>query len=141
MRYMIKPETSIDLFKDFDKVIDSFFNKEESFDLQYPAVDIWEEDNRYILEAELPGLTEKDIEVKVMDNLLTVSSSKNMKKNEKRKGLMIKERRDSFFSRSFVMPENADKNKIKAGFKKGILTLKIGKRVESKQKNIKIQVK
>lgn len=140
MRYLVNPGTSVSLLNDFDKVLDSFFEDSNDFEFQNPAVDVREEEDKYILEADLPGLTEKDIEVKVDDKLLTVSSVKKEKAKEKKNGWLIRERKESSFSRSFVIPENADRENIKAEFKNGVLSLEIEKKAALKPKNIKIQV-
>ena len=79
MRYLVNPGTSVNLLNDFDKVLDSFFDNSKEIDFQNPAVDVREEEDKYVLEADLPGLTEKDIDVKVDDKLLTVSSVKKEK--------------------------------------------------------------
>ena len=140
MRYLVNPGTSVSLLNDFDKVLDSFFEDSNDFEFQNPAVDVREEEDKYILEADLPGLTEKDIEVKVDDKLLTVSSVKKEKEEEKKNGWLIRERKESSFSRSFVIPENADRENIKAEFKNGVLSLEIEKKAALKPKNIKIQI-
>ena len=140
MRYLVKPETSVNLFNDFDRMLDSFFSNKREYDFQHPAVDVREEEDKYVLEADLPGLTEKDLDVKVDDRLLTISSEKKEKSDEKKEGWLIRERRESSFSRSFVIPENADRDKINAEFKNGVLKLEIEKKAALKPKNIKIQV-
>ena len=140
MRYLVKPETSVNLFNDFDRMLDSFFDNNREYDFQHPAVDVREEEDKYVLEADLPGLTEKDLDVKVDDRLLTISSEKKEKSKEKKEGWLIRERRESSFSRSFVIPENADRDKINAEFKNGVLKLEIEKKAALKPKNIKIQV-
>lgn len=140
MRYLVNPGTSVSLLNNFDKVLDSFFEDSNDFEFQHPAVDVREEEDKYILEADLPGLTEKDIEVKVDDKLLTVSSVKKEKAEEKKKGWLLRERKESSFSRSFVIPENANRENIKAEFKNGVLSLEIEKKAALKPKNIKIQV-
>jgi HSP20 family protein len=140
MRYLVNHGTSVNILNDFDNILDSFFDNSKEIDFHHPAVDVWEDENKYILEAELPGLTEKDIDVKVDDKLLTVSSVKDEKSKEKKSGWLIRERKESTFSRSFVIPENADRDNINAEFKNGVLTLKIEKKAALKPKNIKIQV-
>ncbi len=75
------------------------------------------------MEVELPGLSEKDVEVKLDNNLLTISSNRDEKKEEKKNGYVLRERRASRFSRSFVLPEGVDREKIAAEFKNGILHL------------------
>ena len=140
MRYLVKPTASVNLLNDFDKMLDSFFDNSREYDYQHPAVDVREEEDKFVLEADLPGMTEKDIEVKVDDKLLTISSVKKENAKEKKDGWLIRERKESSFSRSFVIPENADRENIKAEFRNGVLTLDIEKKAALKPKNIKIQV-
>jgi HSP20 family protein len=78
-----KPAGTFDLLGDFNRVLDSFFNDTPAvWKSRTPAVNVREEENGYILEAELPGLTQKDVDVKVEVNLLTISSMKDGTKEE-----------------------------------------------------------
>jgi len=129
-----RPTTSI-LDWDFDDVLDNFFGQDHN----YPSVDVKEEDGKYVLEADLPGINEKDLNVKVEDNLLTISSKKNEEKETKQKGYLVKERHAFSFCRSFVLPRDVDKDKIEANFKNGVLTLSIAKNPETLPKQIEIK--
>jgi len=135
-----KPTNALNLWGDFDRMLDSFFDDVPVWNSRVPSVDIREEADKYILEAELPGLTEKDIEVKVENNLLTISSKKEENKEEKKNGYLLRVRRSSSFSRSFVLPKDTNKEEIHAVFKNGVLTLNLGKNPEAKPKNIAIKV-
>jgi HSP20 family protein len=104
-----------------------------------PAVDIRETDAEYLMEVELPGLTEKDVEVKLEKSLLTISSSKEQSKEEKKNGYVMRERRQSRFSRSFVLPEGIDSEKIVAEFKNGVLNLTFPKAPAAKPKTIEVK--
>ena len=88
------------------------------------------------VEADLPGLTDKDVDVKVDGDLLTISS---IKKEEKEKGYIIRERHDAGFSRSFTIPKDIDKDKIKAHFKNGVLSLELPKTPEAKPRSIEVK--
>ncbi len=140
MRYLVKPATSVNLFNDFDRMLDSYFDNSKEYNFQHPAVDVREEEDRYVLEADLPGLTEKDLDVKLDDKLLTISSVEKEKSEEKKEGWLIRERREKSFSRSFVIPDNADRENINAEFKNGVLRLEIEKKAALKPKNIEIKV-
>ena len=135
--------TGVSLFDDLDRVFGNVFNEDYSLSRTYPRVDIREDDGNYVLEAELPGLTEKDIEVKVEDNLLQISSGDSDKsdKSEKKEGngYLVRERRSASFHRSFVLPREADREKIEAGFKNGLLTLTIPKTESAKPKQIEVK--
>lgn len=134
-----KPNGALTLWDDFDRVFSSFFKDEPVWNSRVPSVDVREEGDRYVLEAELPGLTEKDVNVKVEDNLLTISSVKQEKKEEKKNGYLMRERCSSSFQRSFVLPKNIDKDSIQAKFKNGLLILDLHKRPEVKPRSIEVK--
>jgi HSP20 family protein len=132
----------LSLFNDsWDRFFDSFFEDFPVVRTKSPAVDVKEDENGYMMEIELPGLTDKDIEVKVEGNLLTLSSKKNEEKEEKKKDYVLKERRSYSFSRSFVLPENVNADEIGAEFKNGLLTLNVPKTEKAKPKLLEIKVK
>jgi HSP20 family protein len=136
------------VLEEFDRYFDSFFGN-SSHDAHIPtapfkaggwlpAVDLRETENAYFLEAELAGYDEKDIEVHVDNNRLSIAS-KQVEEEEKTEGVyLIKERGIRSFSRMFKLPENADSSAITAAFKNGVLTLEIKKRVETQKRLIKI---
>ena len=125
------------IFNDMDRLFHNFFDDTVSH--RAPSVDVREEEGRYLLEAELPGLTEKDIDVKVEDNLLTITSAQEVKQEEKKNGYLMKERHSASFRRSFVLPRDAEKEKIEANFKNGLLTLEIPKTEQAKPRKIDIK--
>ncbi len=104
-----------------------------------PAVDVREQENEYLMEAELPGLAEKDIELNVEDNILTLSSKKEESKEEKKNGYLIRERCNYEFARTFVLPKGVDREKIKAEFKNGLLVVNIPKKPETKPQKIDVK--
>jgi len=133
------PRNSMKLYDDFDKILESFFNTGSSPQVRMPSVDIRENESGYTLEAELPGLTEKDVDVHLEENLLTISSKKSEEKEEKKDRYIMKERSSVEFRRSFVLPKDADNKKIEAHFKNGLLTLEIPKLPETKPRQIKVK--
>ncbi len=106
-----------------------------------PAVDIVEKDNAYEVTAELPGMDEKDIEVKVTKGALRITGEKQEEREEKKKDYYLRERRFGSFERCFAVPEGVDADKIEANFKKGVLTVTLPKRPEAKKPEKKIAVK
>lgn len=106
-----------------------------------PAVDIVENDKAYEITAELPGLDEKNIEVKVVDGGLTIKAEKQEEKEEKKKDYYLHERHFGSFERSFRVPEGVDPDKIEANFKKGVLTVSLPKKPEAQKPAKKIEVK
>ena len=143
MTYLVKskPYRPLNLYEDFDRTLSSIFDDFPSFDARVPSVDIREEEDKYVLDAELPGLSEKDVEVKVEDNILSISSVKSEEKEEKKDGYILKERRERNFSRSFMLPKDADREKIEAVFKNGVLSLIIAKSPKSLPKTIQVKSK
>ena len=130
---------SFDLLEDFDRLFDPFFTDSTFTRTSSPRVDIKENEDGYVLEAELPGLIEKDVEVKMEDNLLTISSKTEGEEKEDRGRYVLRERRHSSFARSFVLPKDVDRDKIEAGFVDGLLTLSLGKTPETKPKVIEVK--
>jgi HSP20 family protein len=121
----------------FEDLFDSSFLGSSTL----PAVDVRETEGEYLMEVDLPGLTEKDVEVKLDNNLLTISSAKEEKKEEKRDGFLLKERKATSFKRSFVLPEEVDREKISADFKNGVLSLSFPKTPAAKPKVIEVKPK
>jgi HSP20 family protein len=107
-----------------------------------PPVDIAETDKAYEITAELPGLDEKNIEVKFADRLLTIKGEKLDEKEEKKKDYYLNERHFGSFQRSFQVPDGVDVDKIEANFKKGILTVTLPKSEQARNaaKNIAVKV-
>ena len=106
-----------------------------------PAVDIVESEKNYEITAELPGMDEKNIEVKVANGNLTIKGEKQEEKEEKKKDYYLHERHFGSFERSFDVPEGVDADKIEANFKKGVLTVTLPKKPEAQKPAKKIEVK
>jgi HSP20 family protein len=124
----------------------SFFDIEPGWRSQsamsvMPAVDVTETDKAYEITAELPGLDEKNIEVKVADGVLTIKGEKQEEKEEKKKDYYMSERSFGSFQRSFQVPSGVDADKIEASFKKGVLTVTFPKSAEAQKAEKKITVK
>jgi HSP20 family protein len=144
---MYRPGTIQNALCDFDRYFESFFGDSllspatRVFN-HLPAVDIRETENAYMLDMELPGYDEKDIEVHIDGSSLSIASKQEEAKEEKSEGTYIlRERRLSAFSRSFKLPENADPAEVNAGFRNGILNLEIKKRPEAQKRAIQINSK
>jgi HSP20 family protein len=106
-----------------------------------PAVDVAETDKAYEITAEVPGLAEKDLEVKVASGTLTVKGEKHEEKEEKKKDYYVSERRYGAFERSFRLPEGIDTDKIEASFRNGVLKVVLPKTPEAQKAEKKIEVK
>ena len=116
-------------------LIEQMFSDDDFVSPQFrtPAIDVRDEDERYVVEAELPGLSEKDVKLELKDSTLFLSTAKSENEEEKsEKGRWLrKERRDIQFSRSFALPEDVDMEKIAAKFRDGLLTIALPKKPES----------
>ncbi len=106
-----------------------------------PAVDVKETDNRYVLEADLPGLTEDDVDVRIDGDTLILSSEKQEERKEEREGFLRKERFSRSFQRNFRLPEDVDIDNIDAKFEKGVLTLELPRTGERQSTSRKIDIK
>lgn len=106
-----------------------------------PAVDVVEKDNTYEITAELPGIDEKNVEVKLVSGNLTIKGEKQEEKEETKKDYYLHERHFGSFERSFGVPEDVDAEKIEAAFKKGVLTVKLPKKPEAIKPEKKIAIK
>ena len=123
----------------WDSVLDRFFD-DSPLDLgRSPAVDVREGEKEYTMEVELPGLTEKDLEVNVENNLLTLSSKKEEDRKEEKKNYLVRERRSFEFKRSFSLPEDVQRDGINAEFKNGLLTLTLPKSPEAQPRKIEVK--
>jgi HSP20 family protein len=146
------------LRREIDRVFDSFHRgwpfpfPRSSFDFDLPsrrlagwnvapAVDVTEREKDYEITAELPGLDEKDIEVKVANGVLTIKGEKKDEKEEKQKDYYLSERRYGSFLRSFQLPEAVDEAKIEAGFAKGVLTVRLPKSAKAQEAEKTIPIK
>ncbi len=128
--------------------VDEFFNTDfwPSFldvNTRYsvPAVNILEEDNEYRIEVIAPGIDKKDVKINLEDDLLTISSERKEENEEKDKHYMRREFNYTAFSRSFVVPEEVNAEKISAEHKNGILTLHLPKKEEVVKKTQKREIK
>jgi len=106
-----------------------------------PAVDVVESEKAYEVTAELPGMDEKNIEIKTANGVLTMKGEKQDQKEEKKKDYFLQERYYGSFERSFEIPESVDVDKIEATFKKGVLTVMLPKKAESQKPAKKVEVK
>ncbi|MCL2042592.1 MAG: Hsp20/alpha crystallin family protein [Treponema sp.] len=144
-----RPNRIQNALSDFDRYFESFFgdsvfNPATRTFTHLPSVDIRETEKSYVLDMELPGYDEKDIEIHVDGSSLSVSSKQDEMQNVKEPDQgtwVLRERRVSSFARSFKLPENSNPEEISAEFKNGILSMEIKKRAEAQKRAIKIGVK
>jgi HSP20 family protein len=105
-----------------------------------PPVDIYEDEHTITLQMEVPGIDEKDIDVRIEDNTLTVHGERKMEKEQKEENFRRIERQYGSFTRSFTLPSSVDRGQVSADYERGVLKIKLAKKAEAKPKQIKVNV-
>jgi HSP20 family protein len=105
-----------------------------------PPVDIYEDEHSIQLKLEVPGIDQKDLDVKVENNILTVSGERKFEKEEKEENFRRVERRYGSFTRSFTLPNTVTADDVSATYNDGVLKIRLGKRAEAKPKQIKVNI-
>jgi HSP20 family protein len=103
-----------------------------------PSVDIYETGNEIVLTAEVPGIDEKDIDIKIENNTLSIQGERKFEKETKEENYHRIERSYGSFFRSFTIPHNVDQDKIEAEHEGGVLRVVMPKKPESKPKKVKV---
>jgi HSP20 family protein len=106
-----------------------------------PAVDVAETEKGYKVTAELPGMDEKNIEVKIANGMLMIKGEKQEEKEEEKQDYYVRERSFGSFERTFPVPDGVDLDKVDASFKKGVLTVTLPKTAEAQKEEKKITVR
>jgi HSP20 family protein len=106
-----------------------------------PAVDIYETENELVLKADLPDVNQKDIDVRVENQTLTIAGTRNFEKSEDKRGFHRIERSYGNFVRSFAIPNTFDTDNIKADYHNGVLSVTLAKKEAAKPRQVKIEVK
>ena len=129
------------LFEDFGRPARSVFNFGPRSPLApVPALEMVEDDKAYRLTAELPGLAEKDVEISVVDDVLSISGEKKEEEERKEQGFLLSERRYGSFQRQIQLPEDINPDAIKAQFKDGVLTVTLAKDEKAAARTRKIAI-
>jgi HSP20 family protein len=105
-----------------------------------PPVDIYEDEHNITLKIEVPGIDEKDIDVRIESNTLTVHGERKIEKEEKEENFRRVERQYGSFTRSFTLPSSVDSGQVSAHYDNGVLKIKLAKKAEAKPKQIKVNV-
>src|SRR5580700_3816269 len=105
-----------------------------------PAVDVYEDEKKVVLKLEVPGIEEKDLDVSVEKNTLTVKGERKFEKEEKEENFHRIERRYGSFYRAFTLPSTVDTEHVGASYNAGVLKLEMTKKPEAQPKQIKINV-
>lgn len=134
---LFTPRFTSDIFDVIDKNLTDFNTSTSGF--SNPKVDVRETKDSYIMDMELPGFNEKDVEISLKDKILSISSiTENEKENKKEGEWLIRERKEMCFSRRFTLPTDIDEDKVSAGFKNGLLSVTIPRKPEAQPKTIQI---
>jgi HSP20 family protein len=105
-----------------------------------PPVDIYEDEHTITLKLEVPGIEEKDIDVRIEGNTLTVHGERKIEKEEKEENFRRVERQYGSFTRSFTLPSSVDTGQVSAHYDKGVLKINLAKKAEAKPEQIKVNV-
>ncbi len=105
-----------------------------------PAVDIYEDEHNVTVKMEVPGIDQKDIDVRLENNTLTVRGERKFEKDEKEENFHRIERRYGSFYRAFTLPNTLDGEKVSADYENGVLKIKLAKKAEAKPKQIKVNI-
>src|SRR5947209_20304700 len=105
-----------------------------------PPVDVYEDEHNVTLRLEAPGIDEKDLDVRIENNTLTVRGERKFNSEEKEENFHRIERRYGSFTRSFTLPNTVNPEDVHAGYNNGVLEIKLGKRAEAKPKQIKVGI-
>ena len=105
-----------------------------------PPVDIYEDEHNITLKMEVPGIDEKDIDVRIENTTLTVHGERKIEKEEKEENFRRVERQYGSFTRSFTLPSSVDTGQVSANYDKGLLKISLAKKAEAKPKQIRVNV-
>ena len=105
-----------------------------------PPVDIYEDEHNIVLKIDVPGIDERDIDVRIQNSTLTVHGERKIEKEEKEENFRRVERHYGSFTRSFTLPSSVDPGQVSAQCDKGVLKINLAKRVEAKPTQIKVSV-
>ena len=105
-----------------------------------PPVDIYEDEHNIVLKIDVPGIDERDIDVRIQNSTLTVHGERKIEKEEKEENFRRVERQYGSFTRSFTLPSSVDPGQVSAHCDRGVLKINLAKRVEAKPTQIKVSV-
>jgi HSP20 family protein len=143
------PDIWRSLRTEMDRLFDNFTGRfgtppflsrfDTSLSLPSPAVDITEEEGAFKLSAEVPGMSEQDVDVSLSGDTLTIKGEKRQEREEKGDNRYLSERSYGAFQRSFSLPEDVDREKIAASFAKGVLTVTLPRSAKAAPKKIEVK--
>jgi HSP20 family protein len=137
------------LRSEMDQLFDSFlgggFPAPRMFAAEHealvPHIDVKENESAIVIEAELPGLDEKAVDLTLQDGVLTISGEKTFERKEEKDDYHLMERRYGSFKRALRLPETVDEDRVEALFEKGVLKVTLPKKPEAVRQQKKIAIK
>jgi HSP20 family protein len=135
MALLVKPEP---FTREIDRVFDAFFGQTDQGRRWVPPMDLVEAEDHFVLKADLPGLSEGDVNLEVQDGTLTISGERKAEHEQREKGWYRIERSFGSFSRSLTLPDGVDPDRIEASFNHGVLEVRIPKPEERQPRRIEI---
>ena len=136
MALLVKPEP---FSREIDRMFDAFFGQSEQQGRRWvPPMDLVEAEDHFLLKADLPGLTEGDVNIEVQDGSLTISGERRAEHSQQERGWYRIERAFGSFNRSLTLTDGVDPDGIEASFSHGVLEVKIPKPEERKPRRIEI---
>jgi HSP20 family protein len=135
MALLVKPEP---FTREIDRVFDAFFGQTDQGRRWVPPIDLVEAEDHFVLKADLPGLSESDVNIEVQDGTLTISGERKAEHEEREKGWYRIERSFGSFNRSLTLPDGVAPERIEASFSDGVLEVRIPKPEERKPRRISI---
>ena len=150
---MLEPYTSSGLWMEFDRVFDRFkrdfenllwpsereFPTMREMETRMPVIDLEDKGDKYMMDVEVPGFKNNEIEINVLDSSVEISGCRETKQDEETKGYVRKERSSESFYRRVALPEEVKVDDAQANLQNGILELTLPKKVPKKKKKVPIK--
>lgn len=130
-------ETGLQLFQDS---LNRFFSEPATARPWTPHVDVVETENEILVKADVPGVDEKDIDIRLENGTLTLKGERKLEKDDTEKGYHRVERGYGSFVRCFSLPTSVDPEKVGASYKAGVLTVTLPKKEAAKPRSIKVSL-
>jgi HSP20 family protein len=137
MALLVRPEP---FSREVDRLFDTFFGAgtETASRRWVPPMDLVEQEDHFLLKADLPGLSEADVSIEIQDNALTIKGERAAEHEQRERGWYRLERSYGSFNRSLTLPEGVDAEGVTAEFDRGVLTVRIPKPEERKPRRVAI---
>ncbi len=139
-RQYVAPRTESPWQEDFNQVVRRFFGDADATlaGAFSPALDVEEDDDKFTLHIELPGVTPDDVDVSIEESVLTIAGQRDFYQDKNANGFRRVERRFGRFHRAIRLPDRVDSDKVDATYKDGLLTITVPKAESAKPRRVKI---